>query len=539
MATYVFSGSGNLSIPTFDPVNDTIVFDNLDAADIASISQTNTSVTVTLTNGNAAVLGGVILASLTSTSFQAGTNSDLQFAIGTAAGEIVDGNVVLGLAGDDDTILQSDNALYYGNQGNDILNGNGFENARIFGGQGNDQLFDFGSGSVVYGGLGGDFIDATLANAGESVTIYGGNGLADAEDLADQIIVTLAADTSAAIYGNAGDDIINVFGAGDASVYGGRGDDQIFASINGGTVVGGLGTDTINVVAAGADASFSVFGGNGTADPTDGADIINVTLLADSKAEVYGNGGADDINLLGANGGTYSVFGGAGNDTISGGGAADPGVVGNGSVIYGGLGADTINLAIAQDNGQITVYGGNGQADAADGNDVITVALTNVAGNAIQTASIFGNGGNDTINVSGAGTATVFGGAGNDTIDVGAGFGAHVLTGGIGNDTFDIRDAGNTASADQIVSITDFAFGQDAILFSGGAVSSAITVNASSVANFAALEALDNGTAGQVTIANVATGSLAGTYALYNDQVVEITGFTGTVNADSFAPLTA
>lgn len=538
MANYLFNGSEDLSIPNFDPAVDSVFFVDLDAADIASVTQTNSSVTVTLTNGNEVMLGGVIFASLTSNSLQAGPGSNLQFSIGTPGVDTLTGNVVIGLAGDDFVTLTTDGALALGNQGGDFINGGGFENTRIFGGQGNDSITGVGAGSVVYGGLGEDYVSALLSTEGDSVTIYGGNGQADSEDLDDHIDVTLSTGTSASLFGNAGNDQLHVFAAGvddagSASVYGGQGDDQILASINGGTLVGGLGTDTIIVEAVGADASFTVYGGNGTADPTDGADVIDVTLLADSTAEVYGNGGNDEINLLGTAGGTYSVFGGAGNDNIGGAGAG-AGTVGDGSVVYGGLGNDIINLTIAQADGAISVYGGNGQADAADGADTITVALT-----ADQTAEIFGNGGNDTINVSGAGTATVFGGAGNDIVNVGSGFGAHVITGGIGNDTFDFTAAGNTASADQIVAITDVAFGQDVILFSGAAVTTVATVNQASVANFAALEALASATAGQATIVNVAGGDLAGSYALYNDQVVEITGFTGTATADSFAALTA
>ena len=66
----------------------------------------------------------------------------------------------------------------------------------------------------------------------------------------------------------------------------------------------------------------------------------------------------------------------------------------------------------------VTVAGGNGVYDTADDADTISVTVSDasIAGSADgDTATVYGNGGDDTINIDGDGSATVFGGAGDDT----------------------------------------------------------------------------------------------------------------------------
>jgi hypothetical protein len=71
--------------------------------------------------------------------------------------------------------------------------------------------------------------------------------------------------------------------------------------------------------------------------------------------------------------------------------------------VYGDIGQDTIDTILVS-NGTYTVFGGTGPVDPGDGKDVIIVSDTN--------ATIYGNGGNDTIEFADsavtvyAGTAT-------------------------------------------------------------------------------------------------------------------------------------
>lgn len=535
MANYLFDGSQSLSIPNFDPAADAVFFNELNAADIASVAQTNSSVVVTLTNGNSVTLGGVVFASLTATSLQAGVDSNLDFAIGTAGDEPLAGNVVIGQAGVDTITVPAgddgEGAIVFGNQGDDVIVANGAENVRIYGGQDNDTISGVGTGSLVVGGLGEDEITIVATAEADNFVVYGGNGVADAADGGDTIGVTLVTDSSATIYGNGGDDTITVSGDGSATIYGGAGIDTITVEAHDGLVVGGLGADIIEVTASSADATFDIYGGNGTSDPTDGGDTITVDLLVDSTANVYGNGGDDDVSVISTAGGTFNIFGGAGNDDVYGATPADAAALGDGSVVYGGLGEDTINVSVVGAEGSISVYGGNGQSDAADGDDVITVDL-----DTDQTASIYGNAGDDALTVTGAGSANVFGGAGDDTITVGAGGGVHALAGGIGSDTFDFSGAATTAG-DAISQITDFNFGEDHLVLAGTDVASVATVNAASVASFAELQDLASDTPDQATVITIAGGDFAGSYAAFGDQIVEITGYTGTINADAFNPV--
>lgn len=441
MATYIFDGSTDLSVASFNPAADQVAFTNVDTADIASISEIDTSVTLSLTNGTVMTLGGVTLATLTPTNLQAGTGSDVLFAFGNGSDETLSGSVVFGRNGDDAITVafapgapaDSSGALILGNRGDDNIDGGGYDGARIFGGKGNDTITNFGDGSVVVGGRDADNISVDAAHGGGTFVIYGGNGLADATDGNDTISVALTDTGTATIFGNAGVDTLTVTGTGSATIYGGQGEDVINAALNSGTVVGGLAADQITVATSGTNAAVDVYGGNGTADPTDGADTISVTVTTGARANVFGNGGGD------------------------------------------------------------------------------------------------------TISVSGAGAATIYGGQGGDTINVGTGGGAHTLIGGLGTDIYNLADAA-AATASSIVTIIGFAADEDAILFGGTPVATVSTVNLASVADFSALASNESSTAGQVTVVNVAGGDLAGSYALYDGQVVEITGYTGTIDAGSFAP---
>jgi Ca2+-binding RTX toxin-like protein len=201
------------------------------------------------------------------------------------------------------------------------------------------------------------------------------------------------------------------------------------------------GTGTVSVAASSwTDATLNL-GGAGSdsvaidthplADPNDFDEQATSTGLIGNT--YHGTPGADDIPAINQ---AQLIYGGAGNDIISGGNS------GTGETIYGGSGNDTITGG----NGADTLYGGSG---------------------------------NDIIN----------GGEGKDII-VG-GYGADSLNGGLGNDTFKFLSVIDSRGS-QYDTIQDFVSGNDKIDLTAidgatavqGSVASAGTVAANSISWF-------------------------------------------------------
>ncbi|HZY67601.1 MAG TPA: hypothetical protein VFE52_03395, partial [Devosia sp.] len=168
------------------------------------------------------------------------------------------------------------------------------------------------------------------------------------------------------------------------------------------------------------------------------SDAGSVIVGLDDEDDLYGDTGDDlilgnqDDDYITGNGGSDRLFGGQGDDTIYAVGDFDTDE-GTSTLIYGGLGEDTIYAGsygfgpVVGSEGDYTIYGGNGSADADDEDDVINVAL-NEGGSAL----VYGNGGDDEIIINGYGDAesgyggfayggdvTVYGGQGDDLIVAG------------------------------------------------------------------------------------------------------------------------
>src|SRR5499426_236481 len=142
---------------------------------------------------------------------------------------------------------------------------------------------------------------------------------------------------------------------------------------------------------------------NGGAVPIAGgqATVANTAMI-----QVFGQGGNDTITLDESNGAlpAAQLFGGAGNDVLTGGSGAD--------LLFGGAGNDTLF--------------GKG------GNDLL-----------------FGGAGNDTL-IGGAGDDQVFGEAGNDRMIWNPGDGSDLFEGGDGTDTAEV----NGGNASETFAIT-------------------------------------------------------------------------------------
>jgi Ca2+-binding RTX toxin-like protein len=163
------------------------------------------------------------------------------------------------------------------------------------------------------------------------------------------------------------------------------------------TVSGDAGNNTVVVS---RDAAGRILVNGGAVAILGGAPTVANTRLI----QVFGQAGNDTISLDEANGAlpAANLFGGAGNDTLTGGSGND--------LLFGQAGNDTL-----------LGKGGNDQLFGGDGNDV----LTGGAGN----DQVFGQAGNDRMIWNpGDGSDLNEGGAGTDTVEVNGGNGAETFT---------------------------------------------------------------------------------------------------------------
>ena len=181
----------------------------------------------------------------------------------------------------------------------------------------------------------------------------------------------------------------------------------ISASFSAGTgVLSEAGDNLSNTITTSSDLTGHLLV-NGGAVPIDG----HPTNANTTQIVATGGAGDDTISLDETNGvlPAAELFGGAGNDVLTGGSGADR--------LFGGAGNDTLNGGA-----------GNDILDGGAGNDVL---------NGGDGDDIFNGGaGNDTV-VGGKGTDTAFLGAGNDTFIWNPGDGNDVVAGGGGFDTLE------------------------------------------------------------------------------------------------------
>lgn len=294
----------------------------------------------------------------------------------------------------------SDSAAAYGGRGFDTIVGN--QDSRLYGGRGADSL-TASDNSRAYGGDDGDAIlSGALAQsyggAGDDTITAWGSGWGDGGD--DTFSITLADTAAATIFGGAGDDTMVGSGGISSTAYGGLGDDHIES--DGFLAMGDEGNDTIVNAYSGGGGADSVFGGDG-----------NDSLSGDTTH--YGGDGDDTIFAEMGRG-----FGDAGNDTVAAqyayGGAGDDALrlmpfAGegylSGSHAYGGDGDDTLHGALdyTYDTGEAKILSGGAgddliyakggeQVDAGAGNDTI---FTHTASYAETTHVTLGDGADDLV----------------------------------------------------------------------------------------------------------------------------------------------
>lgn len=341
-----------------------------------------------------------------------------------------------------------DDTLY----GDSMLSSSGVGgNDDIYGGSGNDSLIGGGGNDYLVGGTGNDTL------LGED-----GNDNLEGESGADSLV------------GGNGNDTLN-----GSDFYG----DGIPAAD---TLIGGVGNDEY-IVESSLDNVIE-YAGEGidtvvsTISYTLGANLENLTLTG----SVASNGTGNNLNniIKGDSAISYNLYGGAGNDTLSGNDLNDnlDGGDGNDNLdggfygddyLNGRSGADTMVGRLGNDKYVVDNVGDVVVENAAEGTDTVvstidytlganvenltlTDSAVNGTGNSLDNYIlgnavgnfIFAESGNDLVNGR-SGDDYIHGGAGNDTLhgDTGNDYlygstGNDLFYGGDGNDTL-LGDAGN------------------------------------------------------------------------------------------------
>jgi VCBS repeat-containing protein len=344
----------------------------------------------------------------------------------------------------------------------------------LYGGGGNDTIHGYSARAIVYGGTGIDWIwtgeaDDLIWTDGAGTSFING------------IEYVQAGGGNDTIYGgNARDNIFG--GSGNDEIYGAEGDDSLSGDAGADTIHGGSGSDLIT---GGTDADLLYGGGGGidTLNGGNGNDVIYTESDATSYSYAKGENGNDTI-IGGA--GRDIVDGGADNDSIEGGGGDDilEGSVGQ-DTVRGGSGSDLIT-DISYDTNQLFGNDGNdhivgiGYIDGGAGNDYIVsrssfdtvhggdgddlIYMDDTIGILSTVNYLYGDAGNDRIQVFSAGTPLYLdGGTGDDNLYIldTPYMGDATLLGGNGNDRLN-ASSGN----DQLFGGSDY--GADELWGRGG-----------------------------------------------------------------------
>jgi hypothetical protein len=289
---------------------------------------------------------------------------------------------------------------------------------------------------------------------------------------------------------------------------------------------------TINGGAAqtitGVTGRILAFGHDGDDTITMGATVIKQTVVSGGVGNdtLNGGGGVDNLN---GNAGNDTLRGNAGNDVLSGGADVDN--------LNGGVGTDRVlesaNVSFVLTNALLT---GNGNDTL---NLIETATLIGGAGDNTIDASAFtgasildGGAGNDTL-TGGAGVNTLLGGAGDDTLR--GGLGNDNLQGGADNDTLvEIGNVSFTLTNTSLVGVgTDVLSSLENALLTGGAGANVFTLNGWS--GTATING-DTGAADRVAVTQDTDFTLspgliarttAGNVTFINTELVTLTGGAG------------
>ncbi|MGL4239333.1 Hint domain-containing protein [Tabrizicola sp.] len=313
-----------------------------------------------------------------------GDEGDNYIAAGWTGGLGQSGDLLIG-GGGNDTLVGAWGAKLVGGAGADVLDGG---------------IFDFGTADYSTSPTG------VNVNLGDGAPESGGDAQGDT---LTRVAYLVGSDFGDTLIGTAG---INSLTGGQGADYldGAGSDDTLFGGAGADTLIGGSGTDTADYSGADSAVSFviggsSIFGSGGEAN----GDVLT------QIERIIGTSFGDTLTATGP---SATLYGGAGNDLLSGGGT-----------LVGGAGADTLQNAIAVDYSgssagvQVNLSDGLAETGGDAEGDIVT-GITRLAGSSF----------NDLL-IGTAGVDTLDGGDGNDTL---AGLASgDTLIGGSGADTAD------------------------------------------------------------------------------------------------------
>ncbi|HEX2591157.1 MAG TPA: calcium-binding protein [Rhizomicrobium sp.] len=352
----------------------------------------------------------------------------------------------------------------YTNDGNDTVTG-GVGADYIDVGNGNDTV-NFGRGDTVHGGAGTDKFFAVLTSTtGAAANIY---GEADSDTLTIDFSAAPDAITSSYNYGDGSGYIAGISYSGIEKVVftGTAASDLIYGGLGDDVLNGGKGNDTLDAQKGHNNIDGGAGKDIGLIDLSDTSAGLTVTF-ANNAANSIGGNTLNHLEGLGFKGGTGNdkidvsnetigskIYGGDGNDTLTGGIGADYLDGGNqndivkgsfGDTVHGGDGDDDLRFTATSATGGASFYGDTGT-------DKLTLDFSSVA-TAINSYNYNdGSGYAGSVSYSsietiiftgGSGADTMYGGFGNDTLNGGAGAdtllgggGKDIMDGGADNDTF-------------------------------------------------------------------------------------------------------
>jgi len=308
-----------------------------------------------------------------------------------AGDQAVDANVTIagGAAGNADTIFGgSGNDTIWGDDVGDVGGEDGGGNDTLYGGSGNDTIYGGANDDIVvggsgtdylYGGSGFDLVDLSDATSGINLSLSVGpinlniGGVIEgfegfiASGLSD---IINADDALNVIWGGAGNDTLTLDGGNDTG-YGGTGNDQLFGGLGDDLLDGGLGNDLINGGGGLDIISYATATAGVIVDATDGNE-------SNPRAAATGGAGNDTLENY------FAIEGSGYADTMTGGNNYD--------IFYGGLGGDTLTGGA---QGADTIFGG-------DGNDYLSGMYLDHGGGLEDT--LYGGNGDDTLIFSSSGT---------------------------------------------------------------------------------------------------------------------------------------
>lgn len=432
-----------------------------------------------------------------------GANDFLAGPAGFNAQSIVDlfNSLIVGTPQDDVLSAQADGDIVMGLAGNDHLDST-FNRTALLGGGDNDTmttnvLVPLQDGAPVqgvalqFGGTGNDSLDAT-------VTLEGGNTTGELRELTADVLLdggggddTINARGNVAlpvlgnvtvgikVNGGGGDDTIDAIADGRGALVdsiatncidGGAGDDHItahaetaFSALRGtarNVLFGGIGNDTLDASAEGRSnstelVSNELHGGRGD-------DALRAFNLTDSNSatpvgvnELWGDAGNDTLEAIHSTDGENTVTdvtnhldGGRGNDSLTANSTALGGFVRALNQLEGGDGGDslTANLVAEAHGGfgpELDLYDVSNVLNGGADDDQLTAFLSAIPDPLVMDSSraenrLDGGAGNDVLTATVApgsiGSSFLSGGAGNDQLIVFGGSG-NVLDGGRGDDT--------------------------------------------------------------------------------------------------------